>query len=159
MLSEEVSQFVERRSRSHSLIQELVDTRTEMLSLYSRLVGFKPFLEIDEDTRDILQEFCETLVDYTLQAHMNVYRYIEEKVEKRQRVIELAEKIYPRILKTTDVISRFNDNYEIINDTLDASRLESDLSLLGETLAERIELEDQLIDVLSTRVPETPKLN
>ena len=159
MLSEEVSQFVERRSQSHSLIQELDATRTEMLSLYSHLVGFKPFVELDEDTRDILEEFCETLVDYTLQAHLNLYRFIEEKQEKRQRVVDLAEKIYPSILKTTDIISRFNDSYEVINDNLDPDRLETDLSVLGQTLAERIELEDQLIDVLSTRVAAPQQLD
>jgi regulator of sigma D len=119
-----------------------------MLALYSKLIGFKPFGEVDNDTCDILEEFCETLVDYTLQAHLNVYRFLDEKLEKRQSVLQLAEQIYPRILKTTEVISNFNDTYEVINDKLDSSHLEEHLSTLGENLAERIELEDQLISVL-----------
>lgn len=153
MLNEEISSTVERRSQSHSLIQELVITRNEMLALFSKLAGFKPFIEADEGTREILQEFCETLVDYTLQAHLNLYRHLEDKLEKRKKVLQLAELIYPRILRTTEIISNFNDIYEEINDSLDSSHLEENLSMLGEALAERIELEDQLIAVLTNKVP------
>jgi len=153
MLSEEVSSTVERRSQSHSLIQELVITRNDMLALFSKLADFKPFLEPDEGTREILQEFCETLVDYTLQAHLNLYRHIEDKLEKRKKVLNLAEQIYPRILRTTEIISNFNDIYEEIDDSLDSSHLEENLSMLGEALAERIELEDQLIAVLTNKIP------
>jgi regulator of sigma D len=152
MLSEEPSTMVERRARSHSLIQELVITRNQMLTLFSQLAELKPF-QPDEGTCEVLQEFCETLVDYTLQAHLNLYRYIEEKLEKRKKVLQLAEQIYPRILATTEMISAFNDTYEEINDKLDASHLEQNLSRLGEALATRIELEDQLIEVLTNRMP------
>ena len=152
MLSEEPSTMVERRARSHSLIQELVVTRNQMLTLFTQLAELKPF-QPDEGTCEVLQEFCETLVDYTLQAHLNLYRYIEEKLEKRKKVLQLAEQIYPRILATTEIISAFNDTYEEINDKLDASHLEQNLSRLGEALATRIELEDQLIEVLTNRMP------
>ncbi len=152
MLSEGLNTTIERRSQSHSLIEELVVTRNQMLSLFTQLAELKPF-QADEGTCEILQEFCETLVDYTLQAHLNLYRHIEEKQEKRKKVIQLAESIYPRILATTEIISNFNDNYEEINGDLDASHLEQDLSSLGEALAIRIELEDQLIEVLTRRMP------
>ena len=152
MLSEGLNTTVERRSQSHTLIEELVITRNQMLSLFTQLAELKPFLA-DEETCDILQEFCETLVDYTLQAHLNLYRHIEEKQEKRKKVMQLAEDIYPRILATTEIISNFNDNYEEINGDLDASHLEQNLSNLGEALAIRIELEDQLIAILTRRVP------
>ena len=153
MLNEGLNTNVERRSRSHSLIQELVATRNQMLALFTQLAEFKPFVS-DEGTCEVLQEFCETLVDYTLQAHLNLYRYLEEKLEKRKRVLDLAEQVYPRILATTEIISNFNDQCEEINDDLDASHLDVDLSKLGEALAVRIELEDQLIAVLTRRVPE-----
>lgn len=152
MLSEEPNTMIERRTQSHSLIQELVLTRNQMLALFSQLAELKPF-QADEGTCNVLQEFCETLVDYTLQAHLNLYRYIEEKLEKRKKVLQLAEQIYPSILTTTEIISTFNDTYEEINDNLDASHLEQNLSRLGEALATRIELEDQLIEVLTNRMP------
>ncbi len=150
-MSESLNLPVERRSQSHTLIQELVDTRTQMLSLFSQLVEMKPF-QADVETCDLLQEFCETLVDYTLQAHLNLYRHIEDKLEKRQQVLQLADRIYPRILSTTEQISDFNDEYEDIHAGLDATKLELNLSKLGEALAARIELEDQLIEELTHRV-------
>ena len=155
MLGEESVTMVERRSQSHSLINELVVTRNEMLVLYSRLIDFKPFTEDKEATREILEEFCETLVDYTLQAHLNIYRHLEERKEKRKKILELAENIYPKILITTEVISHFNDLYENTNAHMDTSHLEHNLSNLGEALAERIELEDQLISVLTAGKPES----
>jgi len=138
----------ERRSRSMDLIRDLITTRTEMLILYSRLAAFKS-LEGNRDMLEVLEEFCETLIDYTAAAHFRLYRYIEEKMEKRKAVLEVAESIYPRVVKTTEVIIAFNDRYDDHTQDLSAYDLSEDLSNLGEALAERIELEDQLIDVLS----------
>jgi regulator of sigma D len=140
----------ERRSQSHNLIQELIDTRTEMLSLLGKMASNKPFLEEGQaDTLELLQEFCEILVDYTANAHFRIYRYIDENIEKRRSVLELAERIYPPILETTRIIVNFNDKYESLQKGQLPASLEADLSLLGERLAERIELEDQLITELS----------
>ena len=140
----------ERRSQSHNLLQELIDTRTEMLSLLGKMASMKPFQEEDQaDILELLQEFCEILVDYTANAHFRLYRYIDENIEKRRSVLELAEEIYPPILETTRIIVNFNDKYESLQKGHLPTSLEADLSLLGERLAERIELEDRLIAELS----------
>ncbi len=138
----------ERRSRSMDLIRDLITTRTEMLVLYSRLAAFRSF-DSDRDMLDILEEFSEILIDYTAAAHFRLYRYIEEKMEKRKAVLALAETIYPRIIETTQVIIAFNDRYDDHGRDLTEHDLAEDLSSLGEALAERIELEDRLIEVLS----------
>ncbi len=146
----------ERRSESHKLIKELIDTRTQLLALYSRLAGSKPFGdEIDDDLAELLDEFCETLIDYTADAHFRLYRFIDENKEKRKAILDLAEKIYPHILQSTQTILDFNDRYFQDNAEAPADgqkrrfdTLEADLSNLGEQMAERIELEDQLIEVM-----------
>lgn len=138
----------ERRSQSHDLIRDLIKTRTEMLALYSKLAAKKPFSETDEDVPDLLQEFCEILIDYTASAHFRLYRYIDERAEKRRRVMQVAEGIYPRIAAITQFIVDFNDRYETKQSVTESNHLEQDLSRLGEELAERIELEDRLIEVL-----------
>lgn len=148
MLSEHQA-IKERRSRSMDLIRDLITTRTEMLILYSRLAAFKN-LDGNRDMLEVLEEFCETLIDYTAAAHFRLYRYIEEKMEKRKAVLELAETIYPRVVETTQVIIAFNDRYDDQTQDLSAHDISDDLSSLGEALAERIELEDRLIDVLSS---------
>jgi regulator of sigma D len=148
MLVKQDSGVTERRAQSQNLIHELILVRTEMLALYSKLAANKPY-DSDDSVSDLVQEFCEILVDYTAAAHFQLYRFIEEKQEKRKRVLQLAEQIYPQIVETTRIIVEFNDRYENIQDIHIQTTLEDDLSRLGEALAERIELEDQLIEVLS----------
>jgi regulator of sigma D len=71
-------------------------------------------------------------------------------------VIEVADRVYPQIIQTTDMILRFNDKYDSV-DLVNGDRevlalLDSDLSNLGETLAERIQLEDQVIGAMTGQV-------
>ena len=138
----------ERRTQSHNLIGDLVSTRTEMLALYSKLASKKPFTEEGAVT-DLLQEFCQIMVDYTASAHFRLYRFLDERIERRRGVLRIAEVIYPRVIETTQAIVDFNDRYDGSNTQFDPGSLEQDLSWLGERLAERIELEDQLIEVLT----------
>ncbi len=145
----------ERRGRSREKLATLVKTRTETLSLYSELANQQPF-EGDEATREALQDFCQALIDYAASAHFQLYRYISDKMERRTPVIEVADNIYPRIARTTDMILRFNDKYEGVDLMHCGSEimecLAADLSSLGETLAERIQLEDQVIGAMTGQV-------
>jgi regulator of sigma D len=138
----------ERRTRSLGLIQKLVSTRTEMLSLYSTLAGQKPF-DGNDEVPEILKEFCESLIDYTANAHFQLYRYFAENRERRGDVLEIVDKIYPKIVDVTQSILDFNDKYDLDSYAKNLTSLEHDLSELGEQLAVRIELEDDLINVLS----------
>lgn len=142
----------DRRIRSRAKLATLVKTRTETLSLFTELANHRPF-EPDDFTREALQEFCQALIDYTASAHFQLYRYISDKLERRVAVLKVADIIYPRIAQTTDQILRFNDKYEDVdllheNGEL-LSLLDTDLSNLGETLAERIQLEDQVIGAMT----------
>ncbi len=139
----------ERRSESQQLMRELVGMRTEMLAIYSQLVGMRPFSADNDGMFDLLQEFCEVLVDYTAAAHFQLYRYLDEGRERRKAVLQLADGIYPRIASTTQDIVDFNDRYDEAAALENSDKLEHDLSLLGERLAERIELEDRLIEALN----------
>lgn len=135
----------ERRSESHKLINELVHTRNEMLSMFSELIAHRPFKNQDGDIPKLVEQFCQALIDYTADAHFRLYRYIDEKSERRRSIIEAANKVYPRIMDTTQAILDFNDKYEAETTVGDVDVLSSDLSELGEQLAERIELEDKVI--------------
>lgn len=152
MMNTEAS-YVERRSQSHQLIDELITLRTEMLTLYGTLATSRPFLG-NSDVPELVQEFCQSLVDYTADAHFRLYRFIDEKKERRRGAMDTAQAIYPKIAETTDIILAFNDKYdnkEHCEESLSA--LEKDLSYLGEVLADRIEHEDRLVNVLKeTRI-------
>ena len=142
----------DRRGRSREKLATLVRTRSETLSLYSELANQRPF-EADEVTSEALQEFCQALIDYAASAHFQLYRFISDKLERRTAVLDVADRIYPKIVRTTDTILRFNDKYEDV-DLLNGDReilnlLDADLSNLGEILAERIQLEDQVIGAIT----------
>jgi regulator of sigma D len=140
----------ERRAASRAMIKELVGVRDHVLALYADLAAKHPFAETAPVTR-MLETFCQSLIDYTADTHFRLYRYIDEKRERRRPVIEIADRVYPGILDSTDAILDFNDKYDFTRgrETIDLSSLESDLSRLGERLADRIELEDQIIAALS----------
>ena len=142
----------DRRNRSQDKLATLVKTRTETLSRYTELANHRPFVQNQEITES-LQEFCQVLIDYTASAHFQLYRYITDKLERRTAVLKLADSVYPHIAQTTDAILRFNDKYDGA-DLLTSEKnllklLDEDLSKLGETLAERIQLEDKVIGALT----------
>jgi len=139
---------VERRKQSHREISSLVETRTDTLALLSELASKQPF-KPEHSTQQLLQNFCESLIDYTATAHFQLYRYIDENKERRISAREVAEKVYPRISETTQSFLAFNDKYDCEDHCDNLSELARDLSRLGEDLADRIELEDQVISALS----------
>ncbi|HFD91757.1 MAG TPA: Rsd/AlgQ family anti-sigma factor [Gammaproteobacteria bacterium] len=139
--------FQERRSASLNLIRELVDVRSSVLSLYGDLAANHSNGD-DQDVIDMLENFCQALIDYTADAHFRLYRYIDEKKERRHQVVAVADKVYPDIVTTTQKILDFNEKYDFDGQEPDLGDLKTDLSLLGECLADRIELEDQVINAM-----------
>lgn len=142
---------LDRRIKSREKLESLVHSRTETLSLLTELAGRQPFSP-EPGVEKALRRFCETLIDYTASAHFQLYRYLADNRERRESVLAVADKIYPRIVETTDVILRFNDKYEAMSLDNSVEFLAVDLSNLGECLAERIQLEDRIIDAMSGTV-------
>ena len=137
----------ERRSESHSQLHTLLETRKESLSLFNQLAAMRPFTP-DRESQLLLQEFCEAIVDYTASAHFQLYRFIEDGTERRSSISELAEQVYPQIADVTKVILAFNEKYDCSDHCNNLEELADDLSQLGEVMADRIVLEDQLITLL-----------
>ncbi|MBI3563345.1 MAG: Rsd/AlgQ family anti-sigma factor [Gammaproteobacteria bacterium] len=139
----------ERRSDAQDRLKTLLASRTQTLTLFSQLVGIRPF-SADPALQGLLQEFCEALVDYTASAHFQLYRFIDDGTERRARVKTVAAQVYPRIVDSTQLILDFNEKYDCEDcTTADYSQLDQDLSQLGELLADRISHEDQVIAALS----------
>ncbi|WP_119632834.1 sigma D regulator [Methylocaldum marinum] len=134
----------ERRHNTNRMIEELLEERRQVWSLYCTIAGMKPF-SVDQPLRSKIQEFCQLLIDYISLGHFGIYQRIIDGTERRRKVLEVAENIYPRIAETTDVAVDFNDKYEALTEDAVEAHLKDDLSKLGEELAMRIELEDQLI--------------
>ncbi|HES58349.1 MAG TPA: Rsd/AlgQ family anti-sigma factor, partial [Firmicutes bacterium] len=77
-----VEQLEERRQSVRNKFHTLLETRTETLALFSALIGMRPF-KPETEVQLVLQEFCESLVDYSASAHFQLYSYIESGTEQR----------------------------------------------------------------------------
>jgi regulator of sigma D len=137
----------ERRQNTSKIVRELLDERRQVWSLYCAIGEMQPFAA-DQPLESRLQEFCQLLIDYTSLGHFGIYQRIVDGTERRRKVLEVAEQIYDRIAETTNAAVEFNDKYEeLAGDELRA-QLAEDLSRLGEELAIRSDLEDQLVKAM-----------
>ena len=141
----------DRRSRTRKEIKQLIEERNSVLAQYYNLAKHAES-ETDDlnSTLEMLQEFCQELVDYMALGHFEIYRRIEEGNERRDDITKLADKVMPRINDTTQVAIAFNDLYDDTSnlDEDAVSQLPNYLAKLGEELATRIDLEDQFINTL-----------
>lgn len=140
----------ERRQASQDLVAKLVTERAEMLATFCRLAGIEPYTA-DKPVQQLLQEFCQILVDYVAAGHFALYERIVAGKERRQELSALAAEVYPRIAKSTDMALDFNDKYDCEDHCTALDSLSADLSQLGEELAARIELEDRLLAAMNRR--------
>jgi regulator of sigma D len=146
----------ERRDRTRKEIKQLIEERNSVLAQYYNLAKQSNNLDLEHSennpnsTLELLEEFCQELVDYMAIGHFELYRRIEEGTERRDEITRLAEKIMPRINITTQIAVAFNDLYDDTSNLNDEviNQLPTYLAQLGEELATRIDLEDQFIDTL-----------
>lgn len=136
----------ERWGGTHQIIDRWLEERKQVLVHYFD-ISVEKSLEPDNQT---LQLFCEVLMDYVSAGHFEVYeQLVREAKEFNDGGIELAKKLYPRLEATTTKILDFNDRYDTDKHSQAYQEsLADDLSSLGETMTERFELEDQLIERL-----------
>jgi len=137
----------DRRVQSRTIIKSLIKSRTETLTQYKDVMSYKPF-EMNDTLQEVLEDFCESVVDYSAKAHFNLYNYLEEKKERRQSVLKIADSVYPDLVDNTQKILDFHDRYNSDVSAVNYDRLESCLNSVGELLADRINLEDDVISAL-----------
>lgn len=153
-MSAAVPDTKDRRKDLGQTLEALQQQRQKTLLAYCSLVGVSsPEQSADAGIKDIapvaLQELLNVMVDYLAMGHFTVYQRIIEGKERRGAVREAAEVAYPGIGETTDVMVEFNDKYENFDGAVeDQKQLKEDLSRLGEMLAIRGDLEDEILDAL-----------
>lgn len=144
---------LDRRERLHRTIDSLIKLRQEVVVSYCRMSGVSSFARRDVEQHaiepDQLRSFCQIMVDYTAMGHFEVYQRIMEGKERRQAVKQTADEVYGAIAETTDYLVDFNDKYDDFDGSPDdVEMLAGDLSRLGEIIAIRGELEDQILAAL-----------
>jgi regulator of sigma D len=151
----------ERRGRIELTVNSLIDERQQLLVAYGRLAGLNAF-DDKSDASGLLEEkkvraaevrtFLQLLMDYTALGHFEIYQRIIEGKERRGAVREASDRVYPRIALTTDQIVDFNDKYDRFAATdEELLSFDDDISDIGEILASRGELEDQILSALQRK--------
>jgi regulator of sigma D len=136
-----------RRAKTRELIDHMIAERESMLVLLWKVSGRDDALPHAPDA-GLLKEFTNLLVDYMAAGHFGLYQRITDGTERRRRVLELGGDIYPRIAESTQLAVAFNDRYADRSGAHLDARLPDDIARLSEALADRIQLEDQLIEAM-----------
>ena len=160
-MPEPTQPVAESRPRSRKLIEDMLQERQQMLVLFWELSKFD-FKTIDETVNDTLEDFQEILVDYIAAGHFGLYQRIAEGNERRTAVVDTAREIYPRIARSTEMAVEFTERYEDAAPEVIEEKLARDLSVLGEEVITRIELEDKLIAAMlgtEYQIPASPAVN
>jgi len=137
----------ERRTRTREMVDKLLIERQEMLALFCQVAGLEPYTPGEINQRK-LRRFCQVLMDYIAFGHFEILARISRGEEKRSSVVKVAEEVYEKILEATEYAVAFNDKYESPTDD-ECKQVQNDLSILGEELAARIELEDRLVAAMT----------
>ncbi len=148
--------MVDRRERLQNTIDSLIKLRQDVIVSYCKLSGVSSFDQRDLETHSVnpnqLRRFCQIMVDYTAMGHFEVYQRIIEGKERRVAVKVTSDEVYPAIAETTDFLVDFNDKYDAFEGSAeDIEMLANDLSRLGQIIAIRSELEDQILDALQEK--------
>lgn len=127
------------------LLQKWLRERREILIKYTSLASrFDDRDNAQEQPEDTLRELCQLLVDYVSVGHFEVFHELLREAEAfADGSNDLASDIIPSIGDTTEVILGFEEKYPLTQAS--HSSYTEDLSLLGEILERRFELEDRLI--------------
>ena len=141
------------REKTEEIISKLLNERQDVLVRFCRVAGLDPFTP-DQPSREMIEDFCQVLVDYSAFGHFEVYSRILSGEERRQKVLEVANRIYPQIAESTEFAVAFNDKYDALTHTEPLDHLNDDLAKLGEEIAIRIDVEDQLLTAMLAEQPE-----
>jgi len=156
-IAEKLSAEENRRTRQSHTINSLLRERQQVLVTMCALAELES-KDVPADTViHKLQAFNQQLVDYTALGHFEIYERIIDGKERRGNIKLVANRVYPTISETTQLFVDFNDKYEGADEKDSLTGLYSDLSSIGEAMAERIESEDMLLREISDQLESPSK--
>ena len=157
-IAEKISAEENRRTRQTHTINNLLHERQQVLVSMCELAELESGDVPPDTVIHNLRGFNQQLVDYTALGHFEIYERIIDGKERRGNIKMVADRVYPSISGTTQVFVEFNDKYDGADEPESLSNLYSDLSSIGEAMAERIESEDVLLREISDSL-ESPSKN
>jgi len=156
-IAERISAEDNRRTRQEHTINSLLRERQQVLVTMCALAELESREVSPSTVIRKLEDFNQQLVDYTALGHFEIYERIIDGTERRGNIKLVADRVYPTISETTQLFVDFNDKYDGADERDSLPSLYSDLSSIGEAMAERIESEDMLLRELSDRLESPSK--
>jgi regulator of sigma D len=134
----------ERWNAVEGLLETWLRERRDILVKYTALADTLDKGGDSDKLQAGLRDLCQLLVDYVSVGHFEVfYELIREAEAFADGSGRLARDLIPQIGDTTEVILGFDEKYPLPTGAI--ADYTADLSLLGEILELRFELEDGLI--------------
>ena len=134
--------------KSRHLVMALQEERSALWALYCEMAEMKPYFSNLEILRPILSQFSQLLIDYVSLGHFGIYEYLLSEKQPPAEILSCVNRLYPAFSSTTASAISFNDVYDDGKRNFKTDNLVNDLSVLGENLARRMELEDTLCSML-----------
>ena len=131
----------------HERIKHWLEARRMLLVTFCELSNVEDFHDDDLAQGQLLQTFCQQLVDYISEGHFEIFEQLinEGHLFNDAEALASGKRLLPAIYALTDLILDFNDKYLA---TDDLSSVAIDLSSLGERMAQRFEIEDNMVNIL-----------
>ncbi len=148
-IAKKISAEENRRTRQSHTINNLLHERQQVLVSMCELAELESGDVPPDTVIHNLRGFNQQLVDYTALGHFEIYERIIDGKERRGNIKMVADRVYPSISGTTQIFVEFNDKYDGVDEPESLGDLYSDLSSIGEAMADRIESEDMLLREIS----------
>jgi len=128
-------------------IADWLDKRQQLLVSVFELHQIAPAQLITKPSQQKVNSFCQHLIDYVSAGHFEIYHRLMDRLDDHAPLaLDRINGLLNKIQDTTDVAVQFNDIYDSSNNTPLDGLFRRRLSDLAESLAERFEMEDILLD-------------
>ncbi|MGQ7245814.1 sigma D regulator [Halomonas sp. V046] len=140
----------ERWGGVHQLIDRWLEQRQRLLEVWSELEASCD-AELEAVTKERIDGFSETLMDYISAGHFEVYPQLREEARAfdDSEALVLADRLLERLEMSTELVLSFDEDYASTGSCAqNLTRLPAWLERLKKGLTERFSLEDHLIQRL-----------
>lgn len=139
---------------SSEVIDHWLSTRQDLIVEYCKLAALQPCAAksaISElPSLNEIDSFCQTLIDYISAGHFKIYDMVMEKWQSTGfKATNEINQAYANIVQTTDPLLNFADKYLDLGEDDEPTDFDKDISWVGETLENRFEFEDELIQLIA----------
>ncbi len=147
-------QVQEQWGGSSEVIDHWLETRQALIVEYCKLGSLQPAHAqsnvVELPSPKEISSFCDHVVDYISEGHFKIYDMVMEKWQATGfKTNEEIDATYGKIVLTTEPLLEFNDKYVKVTADDELPSFEQDMSVVGELLELRFEVEDKLIQLIA----------